>query len=173
MLVVPVFATTCPRTGGFCIRYFSVPLVPATGSARSSTPSSAGWPAIAWRIPTSAPVVSRSFAERPEPSTIRTPLVGMPASSRAVMTTCAPAALLPRSERVSDRSLSNCSAVKLSLCRSMLAMMLASGAERVFAMGGASGGVTRTATLPATATPAARRASRKRSAAAFAGRRAV
>ena len=119
MLVVPVFATTCPRTGGF-----SHPVLQR--SARAGDGQRAQQHSLQRRLACDRledsderAGVSRSCRERPEPSTIRTPFVGMPASSSAVMTTCAPAALPALRPRQRPSSLSSCSAVKLSLCRSM------------------------------------------------------
>jgi hypothetical protein len=63
--------------------------------------------------------------------------------------------------------------VKLSLFRSMKLTIFVSGAERLRATSNASAGLVRTPTWPSTLTPLADSASRKRSAAAFAGRRAM
>ena len=166
---MPVFARTRPRAGGLRRRCCSVPFTPATGRAASRAGRTAGSAhAIFSRLP-SALVVRRSSRDRPEPSTMRTPVIGTPASASVCMTTVAPAALVPRSSSARPSCFSSISAVKLSLSRSMKRTIAASVGEETLASSSdhSSAGAVRTG--PATATPAFRRASRKAVAAASAG----
>ena len=93
--VVPVFPFTWPRSVGR--RSLSVPLMPATASEPTKAARIVGSVAPALITPTSAAAVSRSRLESPEPSTMRTPVTGMPASRIAVMTRRPPAAEVPTS----------------------------------------------------------------------------
>ena len=85
-------ATRRPRSS----RAFSVPETPATASEETKTSRIDGSATPARRISTSARTVERSKRESPDPSAMRTPASGTPASASVARTTRAPAALEPR-----------------------------------------------------------------------------
>ena len=91
--VVPVFPFTFPRSAGS--RLLSVPLTPATASEPTKAARIAGSVAPARSTPTSASAVRRSRLESPEPSTMRTPSTGMPASRIVATTSLPPPADVP------------------------------------------------------------------------------
>src|SRR5206468_2548647 len=73
--------------------------------------------------------VMRSARDRPEPSTIRTPVSGTPASRRVSVTTAAPAADVPPAPTSAPSAFRISSAKKLSLARSIAVSTTGSGSE--------------------------------------------
>ena len=123
--------------------------------------------------PTSVAAVTRSSEESPEPSTIRTPSVGIRAAAISSTTTCAPAcARARRARRASPRCLSSISAVKLSLSRFIVRTITDSVAERSVARRAASPGALPEPGAAGDRRPRARRALRGGPAPRGAGERA-
>ena len=92
--VVPVLPFTWPRSAGR--RRLSVPLTPATASEPTNADLDRRSPSRPSAMtPTSASAVRRSRLESPDPSTIRTPSTGMPASRIVAITSRPPPADVP------------------------------------------------------------------------------
>ena len=106
---------------------------------------------------TSARAVRRSRRESPDPSTMRTPATGTPATRSSSRTTRAPAALEPIPSTLAPSSLRSISDTKLSLSRFILLTIATSGSERSWASGRPFAGARPVVIRPATVTP--RRAS--------------
>ena len=81
------------RAGRLSRRCSSVPLSPATGSTACTIVRSVRSSQITTSRAASSRAVTRSERESPEPSTIRTPSSGTPASLRSRLVTAAPAAV--------------------------------------------------------------------------------
>ena len=90
---MPVFPCTWPRSEGR--RLLSVPLTPATASEPTKALRIDGSFAAALITPTSVSAVRRSRLESPEPSTMRTPATGIPASRIEAITSRPPPADVP------------------------------------------------------------------------------
>ena len=93
----------------------SVPLRPATASEPTNASRIPGFSSPARMTAASVRAVIRSSDDRPEPSTSRTPAVGMSAARISAITTAAPRALVPTRPSSVPRCLRSISAVKLSL----------------------------------------------------------
>ena len=106
--VVPVLPFTWPRSAGS--RLLSVPLIPATASEPTNDDLIVGSVAPARITPTSALAVSRSRLERPDPSTMRTPSTGIPASRIVAMTSRPPPTDVPTLPAAAGSCLSSISA---------------------------------------------------------------
>ena len=154
------------------MRSSSVPLTPATGSAaqngfRRSTSFQATTSSVA-----SARAVSRSSSDRPEPSNMRTPASGTPASARSRNTMRTPSPVVPASPASAPSSFRISSAMKLSLSRSISFSTSGNGSDSICASPYAPAGARPTATAPAVI-PCRSRMRRSWPAAASAGCRAV
>ena len=90
---MPVFPRTTPVSVGSRAR--SVPLRPATASEWTNASRISGFSRPARMTAASVRAVMRSSEERPEPSTSRTPAVGMSAARISAITIAAPWALVP------------------------------------------------------------------------------
>ncbi len=125
---MPVLPRTAPAR--FRRRSSSVPLRPVTAKdARNEGPICVS-EIPARSTPARARAVRRSSDESPEPSTIRTPSVGMPAARIAETTTRPPAALEPGPPSSVPSCLSTISAAKLSLSRFIERTITLSDADR-------------------------------------------
>ena len=85
--------------------------MPANGSARTTGPRRTGFVHASRTIDASARTVSLSARDKPEPSTIRTPSSGTPASASVSSTTSAPFRLVPAPRTSAPSSFSRISAV--------------------------------------------------------------
>ena len=105
---MPVLPFTWPRSAGR--RRLSVPLTPATASEPMNAALIVGSVAPASMTPTSVSAVRRSRLESPEPSTMRTPSTGIPASRIVAITSRPPPADVPTLPAAAGSCLSSISA---------------------------------------------------------------
>jgi hypothetical protein len=165
--VVPVLPRTTPASVGSRVR--RVPLRPATASDPTNAFRMRGFSRPARMTATSVSAVIRSSDERPEPSTRRTPAIGMRAAAISASTVLAPRALVPTCPSSVPRCLSSISAVKLSLSRFIVLTMTDRLAERSVARTTAPVGARPRPGRPVTAMPCATSASRSALAASSGG----
>ena len=146
---MPVLPRTTPVSVGRRAR--NVPVRPATASERTKASRIPGFSRPARMTAASVRAVIRSSDDRPEPSTSRTPSVGMSAARISAITTAAPRALVPTRPSSVPRCLRSISAVKLSLSRFMRCTIAESGSDVSVARGTASTGAIPIPIRPATA----------------------